>query len=122
MKPKVSVIVVNWNGGEIFVNCLESLKKISYENWELIVVDNASTDGSNNIKGFKNLKTIQNKTNVGFAPANNQGFEISKGKYILLLNNDTLVPPNLLDAFVKKMQMDESIGVMQQKIYLMNKK
>lgn len=111
----VSIIIVNWNGGEVFRQCLSSLSKVKYSNKEVIIVDNGSNDGT------EDLATIKNDSNLGFAPANNQGYEISKGKYILFLNNDTRVHPEFLKKMVARMQKDESIGVMQPKIYMMDK-
>lgn len=128
--PLVSIIIVNWNGGEVMRQCIESLSKIDYANWELIVVDNGSTDGSVekikklNIKNqnYKSkLKIIRNKTNLGFAVANNQGYKVSRGKYILLLNNDTKVEPDFLTKLVSHIKQDLSVGVIQPKIFLMDK-
>lgn len=113
--PLVSVIIVNWNGGEVFTNCLESLGRIDYPRWELIVVDNGSTDGT------EKKATLKNKTNQGFAPANNQGVKIAKGEYILLLNNDTKVKKDFLTKMVIRMERDNFIGVVQPKIFMMDK-
>ena len=92
-KPLVSIIIANWNGGKVWENCLRSLSKVRYPRWELLTIDNGSSDGSKEYSldpkyKIKTSKLIKNKENVGFAPANNQGYEISKGKYVLLLNND----------------------------------
>jgi len=123
--PLVSIIIANWNGGKIWDNCLKSLSKIKYPNWELIVVDNNSTDGSGDYSQdlkykIKKTKLIKNKENLGFAPANNQGYEVSRGKYVLLLNNDTLVDSSLLNVLVNKMEKDLSVGVIQPKIKMMD--
>lgn len=113
--PLVSVIIVNWNGGEVFEKCLDSLNKNKYTNWELIVVDNGSTDGT------QKHAQIKNKTNLGFALANNQGYKVSSGKYLLLLNNDTLVDPDFLDILVAKMESEKDLGVIQPKILIMDR-
>ncbi|MFC1625813.1 glycosyltransferase family 2 protein [Patescibacteria group bacterium] len=123
--PFVSIIMANWNGGDVYRKCLKSLSKIMYPNWELVVVDNGSSDGTTSISleaiyKPKHSKLIKNKVNVGFAPANNQGYKISKGKYILLLNNDTLVDPNFLNVMVEKMEGDDGLGVLQPKIRVMD--
>lgn len=118
--PLVSVVVVNWNGGKVFKDCLESLKKIDYPNWELIVVDNGSSDESlEYLRGFKKIKLLKNSRNLGFALANNQGYELSKGEFVLLLNNDTKVTPRFLSILVEKMA-DPTIGVLQPKIRIMD--
>lgn len=123
--PLVSIIIANWNGGEIFKTCLNSLNKLNYPNWELILVDNGSSDGSENFivhyRQIKHYKLIRNKTNLGFAQANNQGYEISSGKYILLLNNDTKVEPDFLTKLICKIEQDSQIGVIQPKIALIDK-
>lgn len=114
-EPLVSIIIANWNGGKVLANCLDSLSKIDYKNTELIIVDNASTDGSS-----RNA-IIKNKTNVGFARANNQGYQKARGKYVLLLNNDTIVTKDFLGILVNVLENDESIGVAQPKIYMLDK-
>ncbi|MBI3397174.1 glycosyltransferase family 2 protein [Candidatus Woesebacteria bacterium] len=124
--PKTSVIIVNYNGGTVLEKCLLSVGEIIYPIWELIIVDNGSTDNFESTihkykKNFSNIKIIRNETNKGFAPANNQGVKVATGKYILLLNNDTVVPKNLLSVMVEKMKRDETIGAMQPKIFIMDK-
>lgn len=123
--PLVSVIIVNWNGKEVLKDCLESLQSLKYPEWELILVDNGSTDGSDQLVNqfklkAKRVEIITNNSNVGFAKANNQGFEKSKGKYILFLNNDTKVTPEFLDLMVKKMETEKEIGAMQPKIHILD--
>ncbi|MFH1827149.1 MAG: glycosyltransferase family 2 protein [bacterium] len=124
-QPLVSVIIANWNGGKVWENCLYSLSKIKYKNWELIVVDNGSIDGTTELSldpkfGIERTRLIKNKENRGFVGANNQGFEISKGEYILLLNNDTLVDSDFLNVLVEKMQEERDLGVIQPKIKMMD--
>lgn len=114
------------NGGEVFKDCLFSLSKIIYTNWELVVVDNGSSDKSETLppkiigKKIK-FKLIKNKKNLGFAKANNQGYKISKGKYLLLLNNDTKLNPDFLNKLVDKMEADLKVGVIQPKIFITGK-
>lgn len=129
--PLVSIVMANWNGGKVYEKCLRSIERITYPKWELIVIDNGSTDGTtelslnpkfeinNPLRGRK-TKLIKNKTNVGFAPANNQGYGVSNGKYILLLNNDTLVEKNFLEVMVEKMEREPDLGVLQPKIKMMD--
>lgn len=117
-KPLVSILIVNWNGGEIFKNCLKSLSKITYPNWELVVVDNASTDGSE--RYVKENELIRSDINLGFAGGNNLALSRAKGDLVLLLNNDTLVTPNFLTKLVSRIEKTGDIGVVQPKIYLMD--
>lgn len=124
--PKVSIIIVNWNGGETFKKCLLSLNKNDYPNWELIVVDNGSKDNSQLLPqklGYSESRyqLIKNTYNVGFASANNQGCKIARGKYVLFLNNDTVVEKNFLSILVDKMESDGAIGAVQPKIYILDK-
>jgi hypothetical protein len=124
-QPLVSIIMANWNGGDVYRNCLGSLSEINYSNWELIVIDNGSSDGTTDISldpkyKIDHSKLIKNKVNVGFAPANNQGDKIAKGKYLLLLNNDTLVDPDFLNVLVEKMEKEKDLGVIQPKIRIMD--
>ena len=94
-------------GERVFTDCLATLKGLDWPEWELIVVDNGSTDGSEKLPlkyklHCKRYVLIKNKKNAGFAPANNQGWEKSRGEYILLLNNDTKVPKDFLSKMVKE--------------------
>lgn len=125
--PFVSIIVLNYNGQEYIANCLDSILKNSYSNFELIVVDNASTD--NSLKIIKDqfsseprVKIITNPTNLGFSGGNNIGFEQSKGQYIVFVNNDTTVPPNWLTPLVEAMENDPTIGVAQSMVYTIDGK
>ncbi len=97
----ISIIVVNFNVKEFLKNLLDSIRKASQNfSLEIIVVDNASDDGSVEMikEKFPEIILIENKSNVGFGKANNQGLKIAKGKFILLINPDTLVAE---DTFVK---------------------
>lgn len=90
----VSVIIVNWNTKDILRDCLKSVYEQTKGNsFEVIVIDNASTDGSVKMikSNFSQVFIIENTENRGFAAANNQGMKISKGRYVLLLNSDTIV-------------------------------
>jgi len=92
--PELSIIIVNYNVRQLLLNCIQSIIDTSANvNYEIIVVDNASNDGSiEAVKGaFPQLQVIANKENVGFASANNQGFELAVGDFILMLNPDTIV-------------------------------
>lgn len=117
-QPKVTIIITNWNGKAHLSNCLRSLSKVTYSNYEIIVVDNGSQDGSTaHVKRyFPQVRVIENKEDFGFAKGNNIGVSHAKGKYILLLNNDTLVAPHFIEPLVARAQSDLHIGVVQPKI------
>src|SRR3989344_2445038 len=92
--PKVSIIILNWNGWKDTIECIDSIKKISYPNYEIIVVDNASRGDDVNIlknKFWDFIRLIKNKENYGFAKGNNiaikQVLKENKSDYVLLLNN-----------------------------------
>ena len=113
--PKVSIIIVNYNGKELLQKCLDSLLKVNYDNFEIILVDNNSTDGSVEFitKNYPSLIIIKLDSNKGFAEPNNVAAKISKGKYLLFLNNDTVVTPNFISEMVKVMETDKKIAICQ---------
>ena len=124
--PKVSLIILNWNGKENTINCLNALKLTTYSNYKITVVDNGSEDGS--VSYFKShypeIKLVENEENLGFAEGNNVAIREVLGrpetKYIALLNNDTIVEPDWLVHLVKALECDESVGSCQPKILLLN--
>jgi hypothetical protein len=100
----VSIIIVAWNVRKLLYDCLKSVyDQTNGINFETIYVDNASKDGSVEmvIKEFPQVKIIENEKNGGFIKANNQGIGIAKGKYVLLLNSDTIVLDNAITKTVR---------------------
>ena len=114
--PRASIIIVTWQNLAITQLCLESLiSNTEYPNYEIIVVDNNSNDGTQAYLKYlanrqANLKIILNPTNNGFARANNQGIAISSGESLVLLNNDTIVPPGWLSRLLRHLR-DPAIGL-----------
>ena len=109
----LSVVIVSWNTRELLRGCLESLLASTHlAEIEVFVVDNASTDASQEmVRGaFPQVHLLENSTNLGFARANNQAIRQCSGRYILLLNSDTLVRPGALDALVEFMDSHPSAG------------
>jgi len=119
--PQISIIILNWNGKEITKDCLESLKKQNFKEYEIILVDNASTDDSSKYlkKKFPKIKLIQNKKNIGYAGGNNIGIKKAKGDYILILNNDTVLDNNFLNELWGNKNKANILGV---KNYYFDKK
>ncbi|MFA5793899.1 MAG: glycosyltransferase [Candidatus Brocadiia bacterium] len=117
-KPDVSIIIPVWNKCEYTHKCLESLvENTDGAPYEVIVVDNASEDETPQMLAkIKNIKVIRNETNLGFVGACNKGAELSKGKYILLLNNDTKVTKGWLKAMTDLAQRDDKIGLVGTKL------
>ena len=103
--PLVSVIILNFNGENYLERCLFSVLATKYPNFEVIFIDNASSDSSVKIveKTFGNderLRIFKSSQNIGFSGGNNLGFSYAKGDYIVFLNNDTIADPNWLTAIV----------------------
>ena len=122
--PKVSVIILNWNGLEDTVECLESLKKVTYPNYEVIVVDNASE--GNDVQVLKErfgdyIQLVQNDRNYGCGEGYNTGIRYilknSESKYIMTMNNDVVVDPAFMEELVKVADSDEQIGIVGPKIF-----
>jgi GT2 family glycosyltransferase len=113
--PLVSIIIINYNGLDLLKKCLPSLSKIQFINYEIILVDNNSDDQSINFvtKNFPKIILIKLEKNKGFAEPNNIGSKIAKGKYILFLNNDTIVTKNFLTELLNSISKDEQIGICQ---------
>jgi GT2 family glycosyltransferase len=115
-----SLIVLNWNGKELLARCLPSLCALDYPNYEVILVDNGSTDGSVEyvISEFPGISVIENERNLGYAGGMNVGIAQSKGDVVVLLNNDVIVRQDWLAELVGAMVTDERIGVAGCKIFL----
>lgn len=112
---RVSVCIVNWNTRDLLRDCLESVfrDKERRASLEVIVVDNASTDDSvEMVRGmFPQVRLLVNEENVGFAGANNRAFEMAEGRYLLLLNSDTIVLPGAVDEMVRFMEAHPDAGI-----------
>jgi GT2 family glycosyltransferase len=114
---KLSVIVVNWKVRELLRECLRSLHaemQLDPQEWELIVVDNDSGDGSAEMVAaeFAHARLIANRENVGFGRANDQAFRICRGRYVLLLNPDTVVLDHAVDRMLATMDARTDVGVL----------
>jgi len=101
-KPLISIIILNYNAGDLIFNCINSVFQTKYENYEVILVDNISTDGSHKKckENFDEIQLIENSKNWGYCEGNNIGIRKAKGKFIVILNPDTIVEPNWLDEFL----------------------
>ncbi len=122
-QSKISIIILTWNGVRHISNCLESIQESTYSNYEIIVVDNGSKDGTPELirNNFPNVKLILNKKNLGFTGGNNIGIKKAIGDIIFLLNDDTKIHPNLIEVLVQELESSSKIGIVGPKIYFMNK-
>lgn len=121
--PLVSIITLNLNGLKDTIKCLNSLKKTKYKNFEIILIDNGSEIDESKIlkKRYRNfIKTYRLKKNLGFTGGNNWALNKTRGKYVVLLNNDTVVTPGWLDSLVSIMEKDSNIAITQPKLLQMN--
>jgi len=120
--PAISVLVVNWNRRELLGKCLESLSRQTHQSYEVIVVDNGSSDGSAEmVRGLAPsypvpLRLIINTANLGFCAANNKGFAASEAGLIALLNNDAEAEPGWLSALESAILLHDDIGMAASKI------
>lgn len=117
-KPLVSIVSVNYDQPLVTCEMLESLRKVTYPNFETLIVDNGSPTKSPDIiiENYPEVQLIISDKNLGFAGGNNIGLKQAKGDYVLLLNNDTEVRPDFLDSLVDLMESDKKIGIVSSKI------
>jgi GT2 family glycosyltransferase len=113
MDPLISVVIVNFNGQRFLEPCLSSLTGQSFKDFEIILVDNNSSDGSPGYirAHFPQVTLIENKENTGFTGGANTGIRASRGEYILTLNNDTITDPRFIENLVKPMMSDPRLGM-----------
>lgn len=117
----LSIIILSYNTRELLINCLESLYQSGYPSSEIIVVDNGSTDGSveevekrykQSLRpyGLEDIKILRSRQNLGFAKGNNVGIKQARGRFILLLNSDTVVEKNTILEMLKFMEKNPKVG------------
>ncbi len=109
----VSIIIVNYNGRHLLKECLESIYKQSYQNIEIILVDNASEDGSVEFvnESFPDVKVIKLDKNIGFAGGNLEGLKYATGDYIMLINNDVVIDKDCIMNLVLAMERHPDVGI-----------
>lgn len=117
-QPLVSIVSVNYNQPQVTCEMLESLRQVTYPNFETLVVDNGSPSKDPQVikERYPEIQLIISQENLGFAGGNNIALKQAKGDYVLLLNNDTEVAPDFLDSLVSLMESDKKIGVASSKI------
>lgn len=120
---KIIILILNWNGKQDTLDCLESVQKIDYDNYQIVVIDNGSTDGSVSAirDKFSEIHIVENKANLGFAGGNNAGIGYAikqNADYIFLLNNDTTVDSQLLRELIKASEKHPDAGILGSQIYI----
>lgn len=124
MNPKVSIIIVNWNSKDYIKNCIDSLLNQTFQDFEIILVDNGSTDDSLEYveKKYPQISIIKNKKNLGFAAGNNIGIKNSSGKFIALFNQDAVTDKEWLYELVGALESSEKIAGAVGKIFYLGDK
>ena len=114
----VSIIILNWNGKTFLQDCLDSIAAQTFHDFETILVDNGSRDGSPDYVRSAHpwVRLLELPENVGFADGNNRGLAIAQGSLIVTLNNDTRVEPEFLAELVKAVEADPCIGMVAAKM------
>lgn len=125
-EPRVTIVILNWNSFDVTLDCLLSLRKIDYCNFEILLVDNGSVDSSAQqlAERAPEVRLIRNSRNLGFAGGCNVGMRdaIRRGaEYVLLLNNDTVVAPDFLTQLIRVAESDLTIGLLSPKIYFFDR-
>lgn len=111
--PRLSILIVNWNGRHLLPDCLDSLLRQSFRDFEVILVDNGSSDGSRELldANYPWVQRVDLQSNTGFATANNLGLQRASGEYIITLNNDTRAEPGWLAELVRVADSDPRLGM-----------
>lgn len=111
--PLVSIVLVTWQGRKLLETYLPSLRGLQYPNYEVIIVDNASRDGSVDFlqREYPEFRVVVNETNLGTAAGSNVAIPFSRGKYIFWVSNDMLFDPGIVDHLVECCESDPDIGI-----------
>ena len=123
LNPLVSIIILNYNAGNLLLDCVDSVFKSTYPNFEVLVVDNISTDNSHIVckKKFEKIHLIENKENLGYCEGNNVGIRNANGEFVVILNPDTIVEPNWLNHLMSAYN-EFGEGLYQPKFFSLNEK
>lgn len=112
---KLSILILTWNAKGHLLRCLDSLKACTVPDWEIIVVDNGSTDGTveylEALQRAGEIRVVFNGRNLGVGPARNEGFKVARGQYILSLDVDTEVQPGAIEHLVAVMDKHGDVGL-----------
>jgi GT2 family glycosyltransferase len=122
--PIVSIVIPHWNGKSHLAACFDALRRQTYPHLEVLLVDNASTDGSGDFTQahYPEVKLIQLDRNYGFTGACNAGIRAAQGQYVALLNNDTEADPHWVEALVRAFERHPDVGFLASKMLLFDKR
>lgn len=122
MLPKVTINLLGWNSKKYLKNALASALSQDYPNFEVVFIDNGSSDGSVDFvrKSFPRIEIINNQKNLGYAEGHNIGIQAASGEYIICMNPDIILEADFVSRAIKIMQKDDRIGVLGGKLYRMN--
>ena len=111
--PVISVVLLNWNGAHLLPTCLDSLRAQTFQDFEIIMPDNGSTDASRELvaERYPEVRVIPFPRNLGFCLAMNAGMREAKGEFVFSLNNDTELDPRCLEELVAVMRARPGIGI-----------
>jgi GT2 family glycosyltransferase len=111
--PRVSVLILNWNGRDLLRRCLASLRSQGWRDFETIVVDNGSSDDSASMvaQDFPEVRLLALQTNTGFCGGNNRAYAVSRGDLVVLLNNDAELAPDFLARMIEAADMEPDFGM-----------
>jgi len=119
MSPLVSVVILNYNRRLMLKSCLESVQKQKGTDFEVVVVDNGSTDGSVEMvqRDFSGVKIVVNERNLGYAEGNNRGLSVARGKYVVFLNNDAYPADGWLSSLVSTVKSSGKVAIVGSKVF-----
>ena len=116
----LSIIIVNYNSGDYLGRCLHSIDAQTFRDYEVIIIDNASSDGSlSQVETSDNVTVVCNDANIGFAPAQNQGMRMAQGAYLMPLNFDILLTPTFLEEMITALEFGNRVGSVSGKLLRM---
>jgi GT2 family glycosyltransferase len=123
--PLISIVTLTWNQTDVTCEFLESTRHLTYPNYEILVCDMGSKEDPTariHAAGYPHTRVLRSEKNLGFTGGNNWGMQQAAGEYIFIVNNDTEVPPDLLEKLIEPFRTDPSIGVTCPKILFYNNK
>lgn len=116
--PKISINIVTWNSLKYLPDCLKSIKNQTFTDYAILIIDNASTDGTLEFlsKNYLDINVLKNSENFGYSAAHNQGIRLAQAEYILCMNPDIILEPEFLSHLIKEAVKNPTLGSLSGKI------